>query len=104
MNLAEAAFDTSQLDHREGHRDRARERFLSVGADALADYEVLELVLHILLPRRDTKLLAKELLVRFGSFSAVLAAAPERLAEVKGLGTVSIANLKILQAAAQRYA
>ena len=78
MNLAEAPFDASLLDPHEGHRDRARQRFLKVGADALEDYELLELILHILLPRRDTKAMAKELLQRFGSFSGVLGAAPDR--------------------------
>ncbi|WIY51601.1 DNA repair protein RadC [Devosia sp. YIM 151766] len=89
--------------HYLGHRERARERFNNVGGDALADYELLELVLHILLPQRDTKELAKELLKRFGSFSAVLGASPARLTEVKGLGPTSITNLKVIQAAAQRY-
>lgn len=89
--------------HYLGHRERARERFNAVGSEALADYELLELLLHILLPQRDTKALAKELLARFGSFSQVLGAPPARLAEVKGMGPTSITNLKVIQAAAQRY-
>jgi DNA repair protein RadC len=97
--LAEAA-----VDHRKGHRERARKRFLLVGADALADYELLELVLHIVLPQRDTKELAKELLHRFGSFSGVLGATAAEIAKVKGLGETSASSLKIIQAAAQRFA
>lgn len=89
--------------HYLGHRERARERFNSVGGEALADYELLELVLHIVLPQRDTKALAKDLLDRFGSFSQVMGASPARLAEVKGLGSTSITHLKVIQAAAQRY-
>lgn len=89
--------------HYLGHRERARERFNAVGSEALADYELLELLLHILLPQRDTKALAKELLAHFGSFSAVLGASPARLGEVKGLGPTSITNLKVIQAVAQRY-
>ena len=89
--------------HYLGHRERARERFNTVGGDALADYELLELLLHIVLPQRDTKALAKDLLARFGSFSQVLGAPPARLAEVKGLGATSITHLKVMQAAAQRY-
>lgn len=87
-----------------GHRGRARQRFLQVGEQPLQDYELLELVLQLLIPRRDTKPLAKALLDRFGSFSAVFAASPEKLGEVKGLGDVTAANLKIVQAAAQRFA
>ena len=89
--------------HYLGHRERARERFNALGGEALADYELLELLLHILLPQRDTKALAKDLLARFGSFSQVLGASPARLAEVKGLGATSITNLKVMQAIAQRY-
>ena len=97
--LAEA-----RVEHHEGHRERARRRFLQLGAQGLEDYELLELVLHIILPRRDTKGLAKALLARFGTFSAVLAAPPNRLAEVRGLTEVSAINLKVIQAAAQRFA
>ncbi len=92
------------LPHYVGYRERARARFLQVGAEGLADYELLELVLQMIIPRRDTKPLAKELLTKFGSFSNVLGAPPARLAEVKGLGEVTTANLKIIQAAAQRFA
>jgi DNA repair protein RadC len=104
MNFIEGGFDESHFDPREGHRERARQRFLRVGGEALEDYELLELTLQMLLPRRDTKTLAKALIARFGSFSAVLSAPLPRLAEVKGLGELSRTNLKILQAVAQRYA
>ncbi|KQN74209.1 hypothetical protein ASE94_04190 [Devosia sp. Leaf64] len=97
--LAEAPMKPHYL----GHRERARERFNAVGGDGLADYELLELLLHIILPQRDTKALAKELLARFGSMSEVLGAAPARLAEIKGLGETSITHLKVMQAVAQRY-
>jgi DNA repair protein RadC len=53
-----------------GHRQRLRERFLRGGSDALADYELLELLLFSALPRRDVKPLAKALLAEFGSLSA----------------------------------
>ena len=94
----------AHADHLKGHRDRARQKFLKVGGEALEDYELLELVLHIILPRKDTKALAKQLLQKFGSFSGVLGASPARIAEVKGLGEISGTNLKIIQAAAQRFA
>lgn len=96
-------FSEAAKPHYLGHRERARERFTAMGGQAIPDYELLELVLHILLPRRDTKALAKDLLNRFGSFSGVLGAEPARLAEFDGLGEVSITHLKVIQAAAQRY-
>ena len=90
--------------HYVGHRDRARQRFLELGEQHIKDYELMELVLHIVLPRRDTKAIAKELLGRFGSLSGVFAADPAELDKVKGLGAISAANLKIIQAVAQRFA
>ena len=104
MNSIAPGFSESSFSHRDGHRERARQRFLRLGGEALEDYELLELLLHILLPRRDTKELAKVLLARFGSFSGVLAAQPARLREINGLGETSLANLKLMQAVAQRYA
>jgi DNA repair protein RadC len=89
--------------HYLGHRDRARDRFNTVGGDTMQDYELLELLLHQMLPRRDTKALAKPLIAKFGSFSEVLGASPQRLGEVKGLGDTSVTNPKIIQAVAQRY-
>lgn len=100
MGAAGAA--ATQPPHHAGHRDRLRERFLRGGADAMPDYELLELVLFRAIPRRDVKPLAKDLLQRLGSFAEVLNAAPERLAETPGLGDAAIAEIKIIQAAALR--
>ncbi|MBZ8134653.1 DNA repair protein RadC [Afifella sp. IM 167] len=88
--------------HYHGHRDRLRARFREAGAEALADYELLELALFSALPRRDTKPIAKALLKRFGSLSEVLAAAPERMKEVEGVGEAVILQLKLLRAFAER--
>jgi DNA repair protein RadC len=90
--------------HYRGHRERLRARFRESGADAVADYELLELVLFRAIPQRDIKPLAKELIAKFGSFAEVLAAAPQRLSEIKGIGEAAITDLKIVQAAAGRLA
>lgn len=87
-----------------GHRMRLRERFLKGGADAMPDYELLEMTLFAVIPRRDTKPLAKALLLRFGSFADVIAAPRARLMEVKGVGDAVVHHLKIIEAAAQRLA
>jgi DNA repair protein RadC len=96
--LAEAA------PHYHGHRERLRTRFREAGADAVSDYELLELVLFRAIPQRDIKPLAKELIAKFGSFAEVVAAAPARLAEVKGMGEAAITELKVVFAAAGRLA
>lgn len=86
------------------HRKRLRARFRDGGADALPDYELLELVLFRALPRRDVKPLAHRLLADFGDFNHVLSAPAARLAEVKGVGNAVITELKLVEAAAHRLA
>ena len=88
--------------HYHGHRRRLRQRFLAAGSEAISDYEMLELILFRAIPQRDVKPLAKDLLATFGSFAEVIAAPVERLNEVDGLGEAAIAELKIVQAAANR--
>jgi DNA repair protein RadC len=95
---------SGEAPHYHGHRDRLRARFLEVGSDALADYELLELVLFRALFRRDVKPLAKALIAQFGSFAEVISAPRQRLAEIDGLGDAAITELKIVQAAANRLA
>ena len=85
-----------------GHRERLKDRFATGGPDAMPDYELLEMVLFRAIRRADTKLLAKQLLARFGTFAEVLSAEPERLMEVKGVGEAVATELKIVHAAALR--
>jgi DNA repair protein RadC len=84
-----------------GHRQRLRDRFMTGGADALPDYELLELLLFSAIPRRDTKPLAKQLIARFGDFAEVISAPPAQLA-LEGLSDNTIATLKLIQAGALR--
>jgi len=69
----------------QGHRGRMREKLLERGPDALADYELLEMLLFFAFKTGDTKPLAKSLINRYGSFAAVLAAPPRELLEARGL-------------------
>ena len=71
------------------------------GADAMPDYELLELALFSAVPRRDTKPLAKQLINRFGDFAGVISALPLQL-EQEGLSANTIATLKLIQAGAVR--
>ena len=87
-----------------GHRGRMRDRLLTRGSDGLADYEMLEMLLFFAFKRGDTKPLAKALINRFGSFAAVLAAPQQQLLNSPGLGTHSVAAIKLVQAAALRLA
>lgn len=90
--------------HYHGHRDRLRQRFVESGPTSLQDYELLELVLFRLLPRRDTKPIAKAMLERFGSFSEALSAPTHLLEEIDGLGPTAVTDLKVILASAQRFA
>jgi DNA repair protein RadC len=85
-------------DHK-GHRARLRARLLDSGGAALADYELVEYLLALAIPRRDTKPLAKALLKEFGSLAKLLGADPDALRRVEGLSEGAIAALKIVQAA-----
>jgi DNA repair protein RadC len=95
---------TAETPHYHGHRERLRERFRNAGADALSDYELLEMVLFAAQPRRDMKPLAKLLLKKFGSFAEVIHAPEARLREVDGIGEASVNQLKLIAAAATRIA
>jgi len=87
---------TRDAPHYAGHRQRLKEK-LADNSRSLADYEILELVLASVLPRRDTKPLAKELIDRFGSLKNAVMARPGQLAEVKGVGPGVQAQWTLLQ-------
>jgi len=88
-----------------GHRQRLRDRFLNGGdGSSLQDYELLELLLAQAQKRIDTKPIAKALIKRFGSFAGVMAAKPERLQEVDGVGPAAAVIIKVVQACALRMA
>ena len=86
--------------HYTNHRQRLRARFMRAGATALADYEMLELVLFRAIPRRDVKPIAKRLLAEFGDFNRVITAPAARLSKVQGVGSAAVQELKIVEAAA----
>lgn len=84
------------------HRKRLRNRFLTAGADACLDFELLELLLFRAVPRQDVKPLAQRLLDTFGDFNRVLSASIERLKNIKGVGDAVILELKVVEAATHR--
>ena len=84
-----------------GHRARLRKRLIEQGPEALLDHELVEYLLALAIPRRDTKPLARALLAEHGGLGALLAADGETLAR-SGLGEGAVAALKIAEAAALR--
>lgn len=87
-----------------GHRGRLRKRLIDGGDEALADHEVIELLLMQAVPRRDMKPLARSLLQRFGSLAGVLQADPHTLAAHPGMGEATAAALRVVTVAATRLA
>lgn len=69
-----------------GHRARLRQRLFEGGPDALLDHELVEYLLALAIPRRDTKPLARALLTEFGGIGGLLTADAEALARVPGMG------------------
>lgn len=94
--------DAAAKPHYEGHRARLKARFADAGPDALADYELLELLLFMAIPRRDVKPLAKSLLARFGGIENVFAAPIDDLAALEGMTESAAIALKSVQAVANR--
>lgn len=86
-----------------GHRQRLRERFQKSGLSGLADYEVVELLLTLAIPRADVKQPAKALIARFGNLRGILDAPPEELQQISGVGSVAPVALQIIRAAATLY-
>jgi len=87
-----------------GHRQRMREKLLERGPDALADYELLEMLLFLAFKQGDTKPLAKALINRYGSFAGVIATPADQLGTLRGVGPHAVTALKLVQAAALRLA
>jgi DNA repair protein RadC len=90
-----------ESDH-SGHRARLRKRLNEQGGEGLLDHELIEYLLALAIPRRDTKPLAKALLAEFGGIGGLLTADPEALARMPGMGETSVAAIKIAHAAAIR--
>lgn len=86
------------------HRKRLRARFLAGGKTAVADYELLELILFRAIPRQDVKPLARNLLEVFGDFGGVISAPSARLQQIGGVGEAVVTELKIVEAAAHLLA
>lgn len=86
------------------HRKRLRERFMTGGASAVPDYELLELILFRAIPRQDVKPLARKLIDTFGDFNRVLSAPTSQLTKISGVGDAVAIELKVVEAAAHRLA
>src|SRR5215831_21085372 len=89
--------------HNYGHRQRLRERFMKHGLAGFADYEVIELLLTLAIPRSDVKQPAKALMTRFGNLRGILDAPPSELQAVSGIGTVTPVALRIIRDVASLY-
>ncbi len=91
------------IPHFHGHRERLRERFRKSGLAGFAEYEIVELLLTLAIPRCDVKAPAKALVTRFGSLRGILDAPAEELEQVQGIGPVTAVNVMVVKAAATLY-
>jgi DNA repair protein RadC len=96
--------DDAQKTHKgAGHRQRLRQRFLAGGLDGFQDYEIIELLLTLAMPRKDCKDAAKEVLKKFKTLQGVLEASSRELGKVNGIGPKNIFGIKLIKAVADRY-
>jgi DNA repair protein RadC len=93
----------STKPHYLGHRKRLRERFNKIGLASFQDYEAVELLLTLAIPRKDVKIPAKEAIKRFGSFRGVLDAPVEELRKIPGIGEVAPLAIRLIREAAILY-
>ena len=100
--IQKARREVDAMGLHDGHRQRAKERYGQVGADALADHELLELALFYAVPRQDTNETAHRLLKRFRSLQGVLQASPEELEQVEGVGKNAALLLHLMADISQR--
>ena len=103
LNRKSSLSPFSKKPHYLHHRTRLRERFEKSGAVAMHDYESLELLLTYVISRRDVKPLAKSLIERFGSLSAVIDASPRELESVKGIGPRSALLIPLIKELCTEY-
>lgn len=97
VNNAEPSNDQA-ADHAQGHRARLRSRLLENGGDSLLDHELVEYLLALAIPRRDTKPLAKQLIATYGGLGGLFTADAKNLAQQPGMGESTAAAIKIVQA------
>jgi DNA repair protein RadC len=86
-----------------GHRKRLREKFLKSGLAGFHDYEIIELLLTLGSPRKDCKQPAKEVIKKFKTLRAALAASPEELQQVEGIGPHSAFGIKLVREVAAEF-
>ncbi len=87
----------------EGHRKRLREKFLKGGLTGFADYEIVELLLSLGVPRKDMKPQAKEAIKHFKTLRGVLSASPEELGKIEGIGPHAVFGILLVQAVAREF-
>lgn len=97
-----STIDNSQLPW-EGHRERLREKFEKSGLAAFLDYEVIELLLTLGVPRKDCKPQAKEAINRFKSLRGVMEAPPEELRKIRGITPYNTFVIKFVQEVAREF-
>jgi DNA repair protein RadC len=103
MDIKKEKFLLSAYEKAKGHRSRVKERFLKEGPERFTDEDLLELLLILNIPYRDTRKLARELLNHYKTLDKVLDAPLEELSTFKGLKEKSALPLKVVKEVARRY-
>lgn len=93
----------SENNVHEGHRQRLKNRFIETGFQGFEPHNILELLLFYSIPRKDTNVIAHNLLNRFGSLKNVFNASFEDLIQVEGIKENSATLIKMVPLIAKEY-
>lgn len=93
----------SDKQHYHGHRERLRNRFQEHGISSFQEYEIVELLLTYLIPQKDVKLLAKNLIKEFGSMKNLIETSPEKLSQIEGIKERSALFFSLLRSIIEVY-
>jgi DNA repair protein RadC len=91
----------AELSHN-GHRERMKKSFVNLGADYMEEHQLLELLLSLIIPQRDVKQLAYNLINRFGTFDKVFSASIDELMEISGIGENTAILISLINAINER--
>lgn len=96
-------FTTEKKNIHKDHRQRVRDSYLKTGIDAMADHNILELLLFYCIPLKDTNPIAHELIEKYHDLNGVLDAPIKELEKINGIGENAAVMIKLIRDICSKY-